>query len=152
MKEEIKKVLKNKYDALSLIEINDLLNLETAEDLKVLSNTLEELEKEYVVYKTKKDKYILYDNNPGVKAGKISINKTGNGYLLLEGDDLYINYHNLNNAVDGDTVLVETEETAPVTIAANEIVVGKVKIVEDEKEKTEKNEENNEIEESKEEE
>lgn len=107
MKEEIKKVLKNKYDALSLIEINDLLNLETAEDLKVLSNTLEELEKEYIVYKTKKEKYILYDNNPGVKAGKISINKTGNGYLLLEGDDLYINYHNLNNAVDGDTVLVE---------------------------------------------
>ena len=31
----------------------------------------------------------------------------GNGFLLLEGDDLYINYHNLNNAVDGDTVLVE---------------------------------------------
>ena len=53
---------------------------------------------------------------------------------------------------NGDTVLVETEETAPVTIAANEIVAGKVKIVEDEKEETEKNEENNEIEESKEEE
>lgn len=50
---------------------------------------------------------------------------------------------------NGDTVLVETEETAPVTIAANEIVAGKVKIVEEE---TEKNEENNEIEESKEEE
>lgn len=50
---------------------------------------------------------------------------------------------------NGDTVLVETEETAPVTIAANEIVAGKVKIVEEE---TAKNEENNEIEESKEEE
>ena len=50
---------------------------------------------------------------------------------------------------NGDTVLVETEETAPVTIAANEIVAGKVKIVEEE---TAKNEENNEIEESKEDE
>lgn len=107
MREEILKVLKNKYDALSLLEINDLLNLETADDLNVLNETLESLVKEYIVYKTKKDKYILYDNNPGVKAGKISINKTGNGYLLLEGDDLFISYHNLNNAVDGDTVLVE---------------------------------------------
>lgn len=53
---------------------------------------------------------------------------------------------------NGDTVLVETDETAPVTIAANEIVAGKVKIVEDEKEETAENEENNEIEESKEEE
>ena len=107
MKEEIIKKLKSKYDALSLLEINDLLGLENPEELKELELTLEELVKEYVIYKTKKDKYILYDNNPGVKAGKISINKMGNGFLLLEGDDLYINYHNLNNAVDGDTVLVE---------------------------------------------
>ena len=55
--EEENKVLKNKYDALSLIEINDLLNLETAEDLKVLSNTLEELEKEFNI-KNKKDYYL----------------------------------------------------------------------------------------------
>ena len=101
MKEEIIQKLKSKYDALSLLEINDLLGLESPEELKELELTLEELVKEYVIYKTKKDKYILYDNNPGVKAGKISINKMGNGFLLLEGDDLYINYHNLN------TVLVE---------------------------------------------
>lgn len=107
MKEEIIKKLKNKYDALSLIEINDLLNLTTPEELKILQETLEQLTKEYIIYKTKKEKYILYDNNPGVKAGKISINKMGNGFLLLEGDDLYINYHNLNNAIDGDIVLAE---------------------------------------------
>ena len=107
MKEEIIKKLKSKYEALNLLEINDLLGLESPEELKELELTLEELVKEYVIYKTKKDKYILYDNNPGVKAGKISINKMGNGFLLLEGDELYINYHNLNNAVDGDTVLVE---------------------------------------------
>lgn len=107
MKDEIIKVLKDKYDALTLLEINDLLDFKTPEDLKLLEQTLEELVKQYIIYKTKKDKYILYDNNPGVKAGKISVNKSGNGFLLLEGDDLYINYHNLNNAVDGDTVLVE---------------------------------------------
>ena len=34
MKEEIKKLLKDKYEALSLIEINDLLNLTTVDELK----------------------------------------------------------------------------------------------------------------------
>ena len=59
MKEEIIKKLKSKYDALSLLEINDLLGLESPEELKELELTLEELVKEYVIYKTKKDKYIL---------------------------------------------------------------------------------------------
>lgn len=107
MKEEILKQLKNKYDALSLIEINDLLKLTTPEELNILQETLTQLVKEYTIYQTKKAKYILYDNNPGVKAGKISINKMGNGFLLLDGDDLYINYHNINGAVDQDIVLVE---------------------------------------------
>ena len=57
MKEEIIKKLKSKYDALSLLEINDLLGLESPEELKELELTLEELVKEYVIYKTKKDKY-----------------------------------------------------------------------------------------------
>ena len=60
MKEEIIKKLKSKYDALSLLEINDLLGLESPEELKELELNLEELVKEYVIYKTKKDKYILY--------------------------------------------------------------------------------------------
>lgn len=54
MKEEIIKKLKSKYDALSLLEINDLLGLEGPEELKELELTLEELVKEYVIYKTKK--------------------------------------------------------------------------------------------------
>ena len=62
MKEEIIKKLKSKYDALSLLEINDLLGLESPEELKELELTLEELVKEYVIYKTKKDKYILFNN------------------------------------------------------------------------------------------
>lgn len=52
---------------------------------------------------------------------------------------------------NGDDILVETKETAPVTIAANEIVAGKVTIV-NENEEIIKNEELNEMEESKEEE
>ena len=70
--------------------------------------TVENLEKEHVLFKTKKNKYILYDNCPNLKVGKLSINKRGNGFLLLDGDDLYINYNNLNGATNGDTVLAET--------------------------------------------
>ena len=36
----------------------------------------------------------------------------------------------------GDKVLIETDETAPVTIAANEIVNGKIKIISEEKEES----------------
>ena len=46
MKEEKIKKLKNKYDALSLLEINDLLGLESPEELKELELTLDELVKE----------------------------------------------------------------------------------------------------------
>ena len=40
MKEEIIKKLKSKYDALSLLEINDLLGLESPEELKDLQSRL----------------------------------------------------------------------------------------------------------------
>ena len=60
MKEEILKLLDNKYEALDLIEINDLLNLTTPEDIKLLEKALNTLVDECVLYKTKKDKYILY--------------------------------------------------------------------------------------------
>lgn len=107
MKQDILEVLKTKYEALDLMAINDLLGLKTAEELKKLELTLEELVNELKLYKTKKDKYILFENCSDLKAGKLSINKAGNGYVLLEPNDIYINYNNLNNAVNGDTVLVE---------------------------------------------
>lgn len=107
MKNNIINVLKDKHEALDLIQINDLLNLSTPEELNLLSNALEELTEEYIIYKTKKDKYILFENNPGLKAGKISITKQGNGYLLTTPKDIYIDYVNLNGAINNDEVLVE---------------------------------------------
>lgn len=107
MKQELIDKLKKEHDALTLIQINDLLNLHTAEELKTLQKTLDELIKENEIYLTKKGKYLYLKNCEYLKTGKISINRSGNGFLLLEGDDLYIDYKNLNNAVDGDEVLVE---------------------------------------------
>ena len=107
MKQDILEVLKDKHEALDLITINDLLELNAPEDLKKLELTLEALVNEYIIYKTKKDKYILYENCKDLKAGKLSITKSGDGFVLLKPEDIYVNYNNLNGAVDGDTVLVE---------------------------------------------
>lgn len=107
MKKEIIEILKNEKDAQDITKINDLLNLETANELFNLQEELNNLVKEHIIYKTKKEKYILYDNMSNIKVGKLSINKSGNGFILLSEDDLYINYNNLNGATNGDIVLAE---------------------------------------------
>ncbi len=108
MKEQILDILKDVHEAKTLIEINDMLNLKTAEELKDLQTTLEELVNEFEVFKTKKDKYLLLKNCPGLKIGKIAINKKGFGFLILDKeDDIYINENNIGNAIHNDTVLVE---------------------------------------------
>ena len=54
MKEQILNVLNDRYEALDAIEINDLLELTTPEDLSRLNNALDALVKENLLYKTKK--------------------------------------------------------------------------------------------------
>ena len=69
---------------------------------------MDELVQDGLVFKTKKDKYILYENTPGIKKGTLAINKKGFGFLILDKeDDLYIDEHNLNGAIDGDIVVCE---------------------------------------------
>ena len=108
MKEQILEVLKDIHEAKTLMEINDLLNLHTVEEYKNLSKDINELVEDYEIYRTKKEKYLLIKNCPGLKIGKIAINKKGFGFLILDKeDDIYISSENLNNAIHNDTVLVE---------------------------------------------
>ena len=108
MKEEIVKVLENIYEAKDAIEINDLLGLTTPEEYKMVRDTLEELVEEFVVYRTKKEKYILLKNCPNLKIGRLTVNKKGYGFVILEKeDDLYIASDNLNGAIHDDIVLSE---------------------------------------------
>lgn len=108
MKEKIINVMNDKYEALDVIEINDLLELSTPEDLNRLNNFLNELVNDGIVYKTKKNKYILFKNCPNLKSGVISINKKGFGFLIVpEGEDIYIDKGNINGAINEDKVLVE---------------------------------------------
>lgn len=58
--------------------------------------------------KLKKTKYLLMKNCPGLKIGKLSVNKKGFGFLLLEKeDDIYIGKNDMNGAINNDIVLVE---------------------------------------------
>ena len=108
MKEEIIKTLKNVHEAKEAIEINDMLNLKTAEEYRDLELALEELVSEFIIYRTKKDKYILLKNCPNLKIGRLTVNKKGYGFVILEReDDLYIASDNLNGAIHDDIVLAE---------------------------------------------
>ena len=108
MKEQVINVMSDRYEALDVIEINDLLELTSLEDLSRLNNLLCELEKDGILYKTKKNKYILFKNCPSLKAGILSLNKKGFGFLIVkDGEDIYIDKDNINGAVNDDRVLVE---------------------------------------------
>ena len=108
MRENVLYVLDNLYDAKDLIAINDLLNLKTPQELKGLENTLNELIDEYLVFKTKKDKYILLKNCPYLKIGKYSSNKKNFGFVILDKeDDIYVRDEFSKGAIDGDIVLCE---------------------------------------------
>ena len=111
MKDQILDVLKDIHEAKTLIEINDLLKLTTVEDYQELQKNMEELVNDFLVFKTKKDKYLLMKNCPGLKIGKLSVNKKGFGFLLLDKeDDIYIAKDDMNGAINDDTVLVEVTE------------------------------------------
>ena len=108
MKEQVLQCLENVYEAKDLIDLNDMLGLKTAEELRELQEVLDELVNDYVVFKTKKDKYLLLKNCPGLKIGKYSANKKGFGFVILnKEDDLYIREEDSNGAVQDDIVLAE---------------------------------------------
>ncbi len=108
MRDLVLNLLSNIHEAKELIEINDLLGLKTAEELKELEETLNKLVEEYIVFYTKKGKYILLKNCPGIKIGKLSVNKKGFGFLVIDREDvIYIDDDNLNGAIHDDIVLAE---------------------------------------------
>ena len=103
MKEDIIAVLEKAGMALDLLAISDELNLKTAEDLRNLADDLEDLVRDFVVYKTKKDKYMLYSKCANFKIGKLSVNKKGFGFLIVpDGEDIHIAKENIGYALDKD--------------------------------------------------
>ncbi len=108
MKEQILEVLKDVHTAKEAIEINDMLGLKSADEYRELQEALNELVDEYLVFYTKKGKYILLQNCPGLKIGRLSVSKKGFGFVILDKeDDIYVSEKNMNGAIDEDIVLAE---------------------------------------------
>lgn len=113
MRESILELLENEYSALDLMTINDKMGLTSVEDLTTLTYELDMLVKDQIVYLTNKNRYILYSKCPDFKKGRMQINKSGNGFLVLEDEeDIFIDRDNVGYALNGDIVLVKiTEDT-----------------------------------------
>ena len=140
MREEIIELLGKEKRALSASEICDKLNLNTAGELKKLLDDLRILEEGYTVYRSNKDKYMLFENSHLLK-GRLSVNKKGFGFVVVDGrdEDIYIDAKNMNGALNNDLVVVEelkgqngkkTEgRVVKVLKKENNLIVGEYKII-----------------------
>ena len=107
MEEKILSLLSSSDKAYDVHEINDYLGLNSVDELKELLKCLNNLEDNLKVYRTKKDKYILF-NNSNLRIGKMMANKKGYGFVDIDGpEDVFVAPTNMNSAIHGDTVVVE---------------------------------------------
>ena len=117
MEDKIIEKLSNESKGLSLIEINDLLNLTSVEDYKELQKNMDALVTEGIVHKSKKDKFILMEKCSSLLTGIIHINKHGNGFVDTKFDeDTFVKRENLNGAVDGDFVEIDVQNDEGIVV------------------------------------
>lgn len=107
MKNKILELLGNQEVPLYPMDIYNELKLTTVDELNTLNNLLNQLEGDFTLQKTNKGKYRLMSKCSEYAAGKLDVKASGNGYLLLPGDDLFVHQKNMNGAINGDRVLVE---------------------------------------------
>jgi exoribonuclease R len=86
MEDRVLEILSKGDMALTIPEIETELGLNSVDELKELLKVLHVLEEEYKVYRTKKDKYMLF-NNSNLKVGKLLATKKGYGFVDIEGDE-----------------------------------------------------------------
>ena len=117
MKEEIIAKLKEENKGLTLIEINDLLGLNTVEEYKELQKEITTLVSDGLIHKSKKDKFILMEKCSSLLTGILHINKNGNGFVDTKYDeDTFIRRENLNGAVDGDFVEIDVQNDEGIVV------------------------------------
>ena len=108
MKEKILKILETSDKALSLEELDNLLELKTADEYLELTNIIRSMCSDYILYHSNKDRYMLMDKGP-LKKGIFRANKKGYGFVEIDSqeEDIYITEENINGAIHNDRVLVE---------------------------------------------
>ena len=87
MEDKIIQILSEDDGAMDVHEIEARLGFNTVEELKKLLKELNRLEDEYKIYKTKKDKYMLF-NNSNLKLGKLMGTKKGYAFVDIEGNEI----------------------------------------------------------------
>lgn len=100
MKENIKKLLKE-HNSLNFFDISKKLNIT---DTNLLTNILNELVDEGMLFISRKNKYVLIENDSNLKVGIIKFNKFRDAYL--ENTDILIKNKNLLDSINGDKVLI----------------------------------------------
>ncbi|MGN1378807.1 MAG: ribonuclease R [Bacilli bacterium] len=117
MKDEIINKLKEENKGLTLIEINDLLGLNTVEEYKELQKEITSLVSDGILHKSKKDKFILMEKCSSLLTGILHINKNGNGFVDTKYDeDTFVRRENLNGAVDGDFVEIDIQNNEGIVV------------------------------------
>ncbi|MBP5678813.1 MAG: ribonuclease R [Bacilli bacterium] len=108
MRESILNVLRNTDRALDIDELQESLEISTAEELEILLKDLKQLEEEVLIYHSNKNKYMLLENSH-LRKGIMRVNKKGFGFVEVENldDDIYVSQENMNGAIHDDVVLVE---------------------------------------------
>ncbi len=107
MKEQILEILKKENGALDIHTLARLLNAEELEKFKQLIKELNELEESLEVYRTNKDKYMLFENS-NLRKGILIGKKGGYAFVDVENEeDIFISYENFNDAISGDVVIAE---------------------------------------------
>ena len=95
LEEQILELLKKEQKALSVFEIEEKLKLDKTE-LTTLMKTLNKLESELKVYKTKKDNYMLFTNS-NLKIGKMLVTTKGYGFVDVgTNEDIFIPLDSMN--------------------------------------------------------
>lgn len=107
MKEEIIRILTNSERSLDASSIMNSIKTEyTPMELQILLTDLEDLCKDGTLYQRNDGNYMLFSKSNLLK-GQLQITASGSGFVLLDGNDLYIPKKNLNGSNDKDFVIAE---------------------------------------------
>lgn len=109
-KESIIEVIQKTTKPLAAYEIAELLGIERSQQ-SLLTETLDVLEQEGVLCKSKKNRYSLAER-VGCYTGKIQSTKSGSNFFIADSqqEDMYIHAFNIHGAMNADRVLVRLME------------------------------------------
>ncbi len=107
MKERVIRILKSRNKALSIEELDRELKNKTIEEFQELQKVVDELVEEFVIHRTNKERYMLFEKGP-LKKGYLRVNRKGFGFVDLEDEeDIFIPADNMNGALHNDLVVAE---------------------------------------------